>query len=93
MTSSTQTMTLRHTEVKAGVFRLIDEQELEATYSPLWWHEQGLSYTASGYGKRIPTAWVVKYKGKTRRIYCRHYSNAGTLYLGKLGGDSNIILN
>lgn len=50
----------------------------------LWWQAKGLMYTASGYGKRIPTVHMVKYNNKWRRVYCCIYSNNGTLYIGKL---------
>lgn len=50
----------------------------------LWWQSQGLSFTASGYGKRIPTCHMVQWHGKWRRVYCCTYSNVGTLYIGKL---------
>lgn len=45
-------------------------------------HKLGLSWTASGYGKRIPTSTMVKYQGKWRRVYCCVYSNSGTCYIG-----------
>lgn len=50
----------------------------------LWWQAQRLQYTASGYGKRIPTAYMVLVHGKWRRVYCCIYSNIGTLYIGRL---------
>jgi len=63
---------------------------LESKEAPLWWQSLGLSYTASGYGRRIPTTKMVKYDGKWRRVYCCIYSNSGTCYIGKLT-DSLII--
>jgi hypothetical protein len=51
---------------------------------PLWWQTQGLTYTATGYGKRIPTRWMVRHNGKLRRVYCAIYSNIGTCYIGDL---------
>jgi hypothetical protein len=48
---------------------------------PLWWHVQGLSYTASGYGAKIPTRGMVHYQGRDRRIYCTIYSNSGTCWI------------
>lgn len=57
---------------------------VEIKINRLWWQEKGLSYTASGYGKRIPTEYMVKFNGKWRRVYCRIYSNCGTLYIGKI---------
>jgi hypothetical protein len=56
----------------------------EYKHAPLWWHEKGLSFTASGYGSRIPTPYMVKFNNRWRRVYCRIYSNNGTLYIGRL---------
>jgi hypothetical protein len=63
----------------------IEGQSLSATYRPLWWHEKGLSYTASGYGGKIPTPWVVRVGSKTHRIYVAQYSNLGTAYIQRGG--------
>jgi hypothetical protein len=53
---------------------------------PLWRHERGLSYTASGYGSRIPTRHMVQWEGRWRRVYCAVWSNIGTAYLlGRAG--------
>lgn len=57
---------------------------VEIKEKPLWWQEKGLSFTATGYGSRIPTRYIVKFNGKWRRVYIRIYSNIGTLYIGKL---------
>lgn len=62
----------------------INTLEVELTEKPLWWQERGLSFTATGYGKRIPTRYMVRYNGKLRRVYCAIYSNVGTCYIGKL---------
>ena len=59
-------------------------QSVEARESSLWWQDRGLSFTATGYGSRIPTRYMVKFNGRWRRVYCRQYSNVGTLYIGKL---------
>ena len=45
------------------------------------WQKAGLQYTASGYGAKIPTSWVVRYRGRERRIYCTIYSNVGTCWI------------
>lgn len=48
----------------------------------LWWQKQGLSYTASGYGNKIPTAWMVRTTdNRWRRVYCCIHSNIGTCYV------------
>lgn len=57
--------------------------EVESKDAPMSHHLRGLSYTASGYGKRIPTNTMVKFEGKWRRVYMCQYSNAGTAYIGK----------
>ena len=51
---------------------------------PLWWQTKGLTFTATGYGSRIPTRYMVLFNGKWRRVYARCYSNNSTLYIGKL---------
>jgi hypothetical protein len=65
--------------------------ELETKDAPLWWQLKGLYYTATGYGKRIPTSKMVKWNGKWRRVYCCIYSNIGTYYIGKL--SDNLIVS
>ena len=47
---------------------------------PLPWQVLGLTYTTSGYGARIPTRYVVSFKGRVRRVYCTIYSNFGTCW-------------
>lgn len=58
-------------------------ETLETREAPLWWHRQGLSYTASGYGRRIPTKHMVRLPGnpRWRRVYCCCWSNIGTCYV------------
>lgn len=68
-------------------------QATEAVPKPLWWQERGLSYTATGYGKRIPTQWLVKYNGKMRRVYCCIFSNIGTCYIGKLSDGLTVSID
>jgi hypothetical protein len=58
---------------------------------PMPHHKRGLSWTATGYGKRIPTTHMVRWNGKWRRVYCCIYSNAGTCYIGKL--EDNLIVD
>ena len=59
-------------------------QKVEVIEKPLEWQKRGLTYTATGYGKRIPTKWMVRVNGKLRRVYVAVYSNNGTAYIGKL---------
>lgn len=57
-----------------------------AVIKTLPWQDRGLSYTASGYGNRIPTRYMVQLNGRWRRVYCAVWGNAGTAYLlGRAG--------
>jgi hypothetical protein len=49
------------------------------------WQARGLSYSASGYGNKIPTRYMVQWRGRWRRVYCACYGNSGTCYIGKPG--------
>lgn len=53
--------------------------------SILPWQEQGLQQTASGYGRKLTTPYMVHWEGRWRRVYCCQISNAGTFYIGKPG--------
>lgn len=51
---------------------------------PLWWQAHGLSYTATGYGRKIPSSRVVTIDGegtRARRVYVTIFSNAGTAWI------------
>lgn len=50
-----------------------------------------LSLPAAGYGSRLPTRYMVQVNGKWRRVYCRIFSNSGTLFIGKKYDGSTII--
>lgn len=58
-------------------------REVESKHAPMWHHERCLSFTASGYGLRIPSPLMVKFNGKWRRVYVCIYSNSGTAYIGQ----------
>lgn len=58
---------------------------------PLWWQDAGLTFTASGYGRRIPTRYMIRIDGKWRRVYCIIFSNCGTLFIGKIYDGSAIV--
>lgn len=58
--------------------------------APLWWQEQGLQYTATGYGSKIPTQYKAFVHGKFRRVYCRIFSNVGACFV-MLGKEKQIV--
>ena len=63
---------------------------VESRESPLKWQLQGLTYTASGYGRRIPTRHMVLFNGRWRRVYCYIFSNTGSCYIGKFEDNLRI---
>ena len=53
----------------------------EAREKLLPWQEQGLMYTRTGYGKKIPTTRQLFILGRWRRVYCDIFSNSGVCYV------------
>ena len=77
-----------------------DGKEVPTRFLPLEWQKRGLSFTASGYGRRIPTSYMVQLPGspRWRRVYCCIYSNSGTCYVdgpekNPAGGKKWIIID
>lgn len=60
-----------------------------AKRKPMRHHDLGLSWTASGYGKAMPSDLMVFFNGRWRRVYICCYSNAGTAYVKT--SDSEVI--
>jgi hypothetical protein len=42
---------------------------------------RGLRIPASGYGKDIPTEYMIKWEGRWYRVYAMQYSNCPTTYI------------
>ena len=55
--------------------------ETDKRVKMLPWQKAGLSFTSSGYGKRIPTSRQVRLNGHWRRVYCCCFSNSGTCFV------------
>ena len=53
----------------------------ELVYRPLWWHMEGLTQTATGYGKKLTTPYKTEYNGRLYRVYQICFSNAATSYI------------
>ena len=58
---------------------------------PLTHHKLGLSYTATGYGAKIPTEKMVLILGRFYRVYSMIFSNIGTNYV--IIGGQRVIVN
>lgn len=55
----------------------------EAKIEELPWQKLGLTWTATGYGRKIPSSRMIKLHGESiwRRVYVVCYSNAGSSYV------------
>lgn len=45
------------------------------------WQAAGLTWTATGYGKKIPSHRCVKFNGRVYRVYITQISNAGSAWI------------
>ena len=56
---------------------------VETKQKPLWWHDAGLTQTASGYGSKLTHPMMVRLEGEKiwRRVYVVCWSNSGTAYV------------
>lgn len=59
--------------------------------SLLWWQKKRLSYTTTGYGKKIPTSYMINYTNRWYRVYYCCYSNTGTAYI--VSNKNKLIVN
>lgn len=58
----------------------------------MYHHRHGLSYTVSGYGRKLPTRYKVRtIDQRWRRVYCCCFSNVGTCYIVQNG--ENVIVD
>lgn len=57
---------------------------------PLWFHDQGLSETPTGYGSKLRSTWMIKINNRWHRVYISLWSNIGTAYI-VLGGKDLIL--
>jgi hypothetical protein len=56
----------------------------------LWWQKENLMFTASGYGRKIPTEYMVKYLNRWRRVYCSIFSNSDICYFIAQGQEITV---
>jgi hypothetical protein len=48
----------------------------------LWWQKRGLQQTATGYGSKLTTAYMLTAPGdRPRRVYAICYSNVASYYV------------
>lgn len=71
-------------DVRPWHFRRLNKEHPDARiYRKAKGHWTGVN--AYGYGRKIVTDYVVRYGGRTRRVYCACYSNSGTFYVLEKG--------
>lgn len=61
----------------------IDYGHKDLIEKELWWQKQGLQYTSTGYGSKIPTSKMLRHNNRLYRVYCMVYSNNGSCYIIK----------
>lgn len=52
-------------------------EEVQATQTEIPWKGR----TSTGYGKRLPTSYMVKWRKRWYRVVCICFSNSGTTYI------------
>lgn len=65
--------------------------EVPVKVVPMVHHKLGLSWTATGYGSRIPTMYMIQVAGRWRRVYGICYSNVGSAFIGKKFDNTNTV--
>ena len=45
------------------------------------------SASVTGYGRKIPTGYMLRYSGRWHRVYMMQYGNSGTPYIRAQGED------
>lgn len=50
-------------------------------HDPLWWHDQGLHQTATGYGSKLTSPYKVRFLGRWYRVYYTCYSNVASHWI------------
>jgi len=59
----------------------LDDYDYITVIDQLEWQKQGLMYTATGYGSKIPTSYKIFKNNRFYRVYAMRYGNLGTLYI------------
>lgn len=48
---------------------------------PLWFHTRNVMQTSTEYGSKLATDKMLKYNNHLYRIYCKCFSNCGSIYI------------
>lgn len=66
---------------------------VEHKEKPLYHHIHGLNYTATGYGSKLPTRYMVRFNNRWYRVYSVCYSNVSTEYVLIDGGRVKVTIH
>lgn len=72
-------------ELKHG---LLDSEQARLIYEPVELFERDApasGQTASGYGRKIPTRWMIRWGNRNYRVYAVCYSNVASYYIRRNG--------
>lgn len=58
---------------------------VEVKHDPLWWQEQGLQETATGYGSKLTSPYKVFFLGRWYRVYYTCHSNVASHWIKAQG--------
>lgn len=60
-------------------------EQVKIKEEPMTHHNLGLSYTATGYGSKLPTRYKVFFDNRWYRVYSVCFSNVSTEYIVSRG--------
>jgi hypothetical protein len=63
----------------------IEYEKKDLIVKELYWQKLGLQQTATGYGSKLSTRYMLKIGNRLYRVYCACYSNSGSCYIIKKG--------
>ena len=75
---------MKTVDIRDQAYKIILEDQ-PLIDAPLWWHDRGLTQTATGYGMKLTTRYKIEFYGRLYRVYCTQISNAGSLWFTAKG--------
>ena len=80
---------MKKADIRDQAYKIILEDQ-PLIHAPLWWHDQGLTQTATGFGRKLTTPYKIEFNGRLYRVYCTQISNAGSLWFTAKGICYNV---
>ena len=74
---NTYSFHLKSNRCEGGIIPVTEYKETDTPPNPY----------AMGYGKKIPTRFMLKLRGRWHRVYCACFSNNGTLWVKHRGQE------